>query len=399
METKHLQILKPFITKCSKGTLPVLYNAFVQNGKLVYSDLEIWVSFPTTLPDGLYTHIEGEFFKNEGHNIDDYPEHPLTGKVNFLQKVTLYPDKPASPLALAHLAACVAADELRPVMNSVYITSNHMVASDAHVLKVIPVDESQVVSEGLNDKGETLPIEFLTPVPQVLVSALKKYPNCPVNITKYVHPEDSNYTGTSLRYTFVDEGFEIIIRETEGNYPNIKSAMPNIKEYEHAVSFSHQQITEFHKFAQKISDGTNRLLFNNNVPVTSNTDTGIKKTFQEVEVTGIPEREPDGLIMPFILNGDQQADDKAIAINTQNMVNITSGFKGTITLARNTDPSKACYVWLTPANQKAASRKPASKPKHTTQKHDIPAAPQPATSSQQPAASSQYIKRIIWQAA
>jgi hypothetical protein len=271
------------------------------------------------------------------------------------------------------------------------------------VLKVIPVDESQVVSEGLNDKGETLPIEFLTPVPAVLVSALKKYPKCPVNITKYVHPKDSNYTGTSLRYTFVDEGFEIIISETEGNYVKWQQVIPRKEEYNHAVKFSTADLKEFHRFTKKITDGTNRITFYNNTPVTRNFDTNIEKTFSEVEVTGIPDSDPDAIIMPFVPgnnNNEQEFDDKTFAVNTQNLLNISSGLNGTITLARNTEVSRAVYVWLTPANQKAASRKPATKPKHKTKKHDIPAAPQPQKRHDSASTATQpYTKRIIWQAA
>lgn len=374
METKHLQILKPFIrTTARKATMPILENAKVENGKMMVFDLETCAIFPTSLPDGLYTHIEGEFFKNETANPEDYPLHPLTGKVNYQQKVTLLPGEQASPLALAHIAACVAADKLRPVMNSVFITSKHMVASDAHVMKYLPVKKEQVTNQGTNDKGEEIPLEFLTTVPQVLASALKKYPKCSVNITKFVDPEKPDTSG-SLRYTFVDKGFEIIVRETEGTYPVWKSVLPKIEQYEHAVLFSQNEAKEFHKFAKKINPETNRLVFNNNQPVTRNIETNLEKEFPAVQVTGIPDREPDGLIMPFMLSDEQKDEDKAIAINTQNLMNVTSGFKGTITLARNTDPARGCYFWLTPENSRksqAASCKQQAKTK-TQRKPQVP---------------------------
>lgn len=137
MKTNLFKTFQPFINRCKKSSLPILGFVKVENGTATITDSETWVEFNTDLPDGMYNVINGETFKSTA-DPEDFPVLKL-GSTNARGFVNKYD--------ILALSTCTSSDKLRPVMQGIHLTNEHMVATNSHILRWITRDIEDSRSE------------------------------------------------------------------------------------------------------------------------------------------------------------------------------------------------------------------------------------------------------------
>jgi len=339
----------------SNNTLPILDYMKVENGTATISDLETSVQFEVTLKDGYYSiRMNEPFWIRE---LDDnYPMLP-TEKETTARAVI-------SASLLLKFAPLTANDELRPIMNGIYMNATHIVASDAHVLRYQTnfanrIDES---------------FEAIIPIVAPLLTRCKSNPSELITIDSFLTGKDCQ----QLRFTFSD--CTIITRATEGKYPNFLSVIPTDREQK-CFSLSVSTIQEMTKTAKSFKNDT--VIISDIEIEISNTDLNLSKKWASPAIVPIPSRFPDGVIMPKMVEElvSESPDNFRIGLDPNKLAQFITMFKGNIILGF-TVASRAFCVWFESSDQpavtehKVTSHTPAHVTVHDTV-HDATHAPAP----------------------
>ncbi|HZK93129.1 MAG TPA: hypothetical protein VFC67_02895, partial [Prolixibacteraceae bacterium] len=293
------------------------------------SDLETSVQFDTDLKDGYYAIKMNEpFFIKELNK--DYPLLPVDAGTFAAQAVV-------SASLLIKFVTCTANDELRPVMNGIYMNAEQIVASDAHVLRR--------QSNFANRIDENF--DAIIPMVVPLLTRCKSNPSELITIDQFLTPKG----GRHLRFTFSD--CTIITRIVEGKYPNYESVIPTNRDQK-CFSLPVSVIQEMAKTAKSFK-----------AELTSISDTGItienidlklKKEWPTPTIVTIPSRKPDGVIMPMMVQ-DVVSEDPGfynIGLNAIKIAQLITLFKGNVILGFS-EPSHAFCVWYEPSDQPAVT--------------------------------------------
>jgi hypothetical protein len=350
MEKNLFKTFQPFIKKCGKSSLPMLSMAKVENGRVTISDIETWVHFKTDLPDGMYKVINGETFLDPDANIDDYPTSP-TGEP--IEQAIVFGG------FIASIAPCTAKDELRPVMNGIHIDKDYMVASDAHVLRYIPIA----------DIGETTPgFNIIFPPSPALLTRIKADSAEPIQIQTFKTGE-SQYDSPYARFMFCD--CTITLRLVDGEYPNYLCVIPDYQKNEtQCYSIDTSTITEMAKFEKATT--IQKTILTETQMVMKDVDLGIVKLWQAPESVPLPDRNPDGILMPIGIL--EPAPGEKISWKPTNLEKIALPHKGSITIGFY-DNTKAIGIWFNPI--KTTTAKPKTPNPKTAKAPARPVAPSP----------------------
>ncbi len=314
----------------SSNTLPILDYVKIENGTATISDLETHVQFDAPLKDGYYSiRMNEPFWIRE---LDDnYPVLPS-------EKVTT-----ASAVVTASLllkfAPLTANDELRPVMNGIFMNASHIVASDAHVLRYQTgfanrIDES---------------FEAIIPIVAPLLTRCKTNPSELITIESFLTANDYQ----QLRFTFSD--CTIITRATEGKYPNFMAVIPTNQDQK-CFSLSVSTIQEMTKTAKAFKNDT--VVISDIGMVISNPDFKLEKQWNTPAIVPMPSRFPDGVIMPKMVEElvPESADNYRLGLDPNKLAQFITMFKGNIIIGF-TEVSRAFCVWFESTDRPAVSEK------------------------------------------
>jgi len=312
----------------SNNTLPILDYMKVENGTATISDLETSVQFEVTIKNGYYSiRMNEPFWIRE---LDDnYPILP-TEKETTARAVI-------SASLLLKFAPLTANDELRPIMNGIYMNATHIVASDAHVLRYQTnfanrIDES---------------FEAIIPIVAPLLTRCKSNPSELIIIESLLTGKDCQ----QLRFIFSD--CTIITRATEGKYPNFLSVIPTDREQK-CFSLSVSTIQEMTKTAKAFKNDT--VIMSDIEIEISNTDLNLSKKWASPAIVTIPSRFPDGVIMPKMVEElvTESPDNYRIGLDPNKLAQFITMFKGNIILGF-TVASRAFCVWFESSDQPAVT--------------------------------------------
>jgi len=325
----------------SSNTLPILDYMKVENGTATISDLETHVQFEAALKDGYYSiRMNEPFWIRE---LDDnYPMLP-TEKETTARAVV-------SASLLLKFAPLTANDELRPVMNGIYMNATHIVASDAHVLRY-----QTNFANRIDDS-----FEAIIPIVAPLLTRCKANPSELITIDSFLTGNDCQ----QLRFTFSD--CTIITRATEGKYPNFMSVIPTNKDQK-CFSLSVSTIQEMTKTAKAFKNDT--VILSDIEIVISNIDFKLEKKWDSPTIVQMPSRFPDGVIMPKMVEElvPESPDNFRIGLDPNKLAQFITMFKGNIIIGF-TEPSRAFCVWFESSDipavtaQKVTSHAPAPAP-------------------------------------
>jgi len=312
----------------SNNTLPILDYMKVENGTATISDLETSVQFEVALKNGYYSiRMNEPFWISE---LDDnYPVLP-TEKETTARAVI-------SASLLLKFAPLTANDELRPIMNGIYMNATHIVASDAHVLRY------QTNFANLIDES----FEAIIPIVAPLLTRCKSNPSELITIDSFLTGNDCQ----QLRFTFSD--CTIITRATEGKYPNFLSVIPTDREQK-CFSLSVATIQEMTKTAKAFKNDT--VIVSDIEIEISNTDLNLSKKWASPAMVQIPSRFPDGVIMPKMVEElvSDSPDNFRIGLDPNKLAQFITMFKGNIILGF-TVASRAFCVWFESSDQPAVT--------------------------------------------
>jgi|GEM_PF-553093 len=313
----------------STNTLPILDNMKVENNVATISDLETSVQFDTDLKDGYYAIKMNEpFFIKELNK--DYPLLPVDAETFTSQAVI-------SASLLLKFVSCTANDELRPVMNGIYMNAEQIVASDAHVLRR--------QSNFANRIDENF--DAIIPMVVPLLTRCKANPSELITIDQFLTPKG----GRHLRFTFSD--CTIITRTVEGKYPNYESVIPTNRDQK-CFSLPVSVIQEMAKTAKSFKAELTRI--SDTGIIIENIDLKLKKEWPTPTIVTIPSRKPDGVIMPMMVQ-DVVSEDPGfynIGLNALKISQLITLFKGNVIVGFS-DPSRAFCVWYEPSDQPAVT--------------------------------------------
>ena len=313
----------------STNTLPILDNMKVENNVATISDLETSVQFDTDLKDGYYAIKMNEpFFIKELNK--DYPLLPVDAGTFSAQAVV-------SASLLIKFVTCTANDELRPVMNGIYMSAKQIAASDAHVLRR--------QSNFANRIDENF--DAIIPMVVPLLTRCKSNPSELITIDSFEDKDNRQH----LRFTFSD--CTIITRATEGKYPNFESVIPTGRNQK-CFSLPVSVIQEMAKTAKSFKAELTRI--SDTGIIIENIDLKLKKEWPTPTIVTIPSRKPDGVIMPMMVQ-DVVSEDPGfynIGLNALKIAQLITLFKGNVIVGFS-DPSRAFCVWYEPSDQPAVT--------------------------------------------
>jgi hypothetical protein len=284
MKTNLFKTFQPFINKCKKSSLPSCGYVNVENGKAFFTDLETWIEFPTELNDGMYNVLDGEAFKINSANPDEFPILPiLRVKSSCLISSNL----------ILQYASCILSDELRPVMNAIYLDNENIVASDCHILKY---------QSGYSDSSDNDFKALFKPSVALLSrcrSALE-----PITIqTAWSDDQNAEADPKYLQFSFSD--CTITQRMVDGNYPNWKSVIPKYSPTD-TVTFliTPSLLADMVKTVKAFKNKTNLVKVSTTAMVHSNDELELKREWP-VQWCETPYRTPDSILMPMMICNDQ----------------------------------------------------------------------------------------------
>lgn len=325
----------------------------VENNIATISNSETWVQFPADLSNGYYDLILNEPFlisELPEPERDNYP-FPPTGQITNFGTI--------SSKDIVLYSACVANDELRPVISSIFINHEFIVSSNTHVLRwkrhEQPISPDHTV--------------LFTPAAVIITKC--KETDEPVQIALIADAESGLYE--NIEFTFA--GCKIIHRMTKGNYPAFLSAIPD---------FDNQQVNFFSIHSSLIAEvlktskafAAEVLQVSDKGFIVENTDTKLFKQFQVPEKAENPNRKPDGIIMPMMITNKEgnnrfnSENGTYLGISPVELTKFTTLFTGKIVLGWY-DNRRAIGVWLYPENQITKAPKPATIQKQKKQQDSI----------------------------
>jgi len=340
----YLKTFQPFINQCKKGSMPILGEMLVQNGKAIISNIETTVSFPIQLPDGMYTVLNGEAFKNPDINPDD---HPIIPEGETLSEVTI------NPVDLLNTAPCTGNDPVRPLLNGINLNNKHIVASDAHVLRYTPVA----------NMPENLSITFLPAAPML---SLVKQTKAPITVRHY---KPSGWQAGYADFIFSDLNCTLTTRLVDGVYPNYQGIIPNWSQLDmQCFTIDPKVLPDMVKTSKAFQ--TPILVVGESHMIISSSDLKLEKIWQAPENVPKPTREPDALLMPMDLDRLKESDTdrikaemtpvfpgSRIGLNPGYLSRIAGTHKGPIVIGFYTT-SNAMAVWLQPSTNAAKAPVP-----------------------------------------
>src|SRR5659263_317398 len=308
----------------SNNTLPILDYMKVENGTATISDLETSVQFEVTLKDGYYSiRMNEPFWIRE---LDDnYPMLP-TEKETTARAVI-------SASLLLKFAPLTANDELRPIMNGIYMNATHIVASDAHVLRYQTNFAYRIY----------VSFEASIPIVAPLITRCKANPSELITIESFLTGNNCQ----QLRFIFSD--CTIITRATEGKYPNFMAVIPTNRDQK-CFSLPVSTIQEMTKTAKAFKNDT--VILSDIEIVISNTDFKLEKKWDSPTIVQMPSRFPDGVIMPKMVEElvPESSDNFRIGLDPNKLAQFITMFKGNIIIGF-TEPSRAFCVWFESSDQ------------------------------------------------
>ncbi len=333
----NFKTFQQFFNKCLKNTLPIMRNMRIENGLAVISDLETWVTFKADLPDGYYhLQMNKAFFISELSDDDCYPVVPSGEQVSvgFIQ-----------PDTIIKFSTCVGNDELRPVQDAISFTPEGVAATNAHMLRF---DHQYYIH---HDNFNALIKPTLA-----LLSGCKAEP-----ITRLIEattfgekPEDATAPVVAKYVTLVFDQFTIVQRLVEGVFPNYMSSVPDylkINEETPLTCYSISLATLQDVAKTQKSFEAKGVWINKKGMKVSNSEKKLAQSWQAPTSCPMPERVPDGVIMPLMINDDPDT----IAFNATFLTRFTTWFKGNI-IVGSYDNTRAFGVWLEPANATAQTK-------------------------------------------
>lgn len=332
----------------STNTIPILDNMKVENNVATISDLETSVQFETDLKDGYYAIKMNEpFFIRE---LDEnYPLLPVDAGTFSAQAVV-------SASLLIKFVTCTANDELRPIMNGIYMNAEQIVASDAHVLR------RQFNFANRIDENFDAIIPMVTP----LLTRCKANPSELITIDQFLTEKG----GRHLRFTFSD--CTIITRTVDGKYPNYEAVIPTGRDQK-CFMLPVSVIQEMAKTAKSFKIELVRI--SDTGMLIQNIDSKLKKEWPTPTIVTIPSRKPDGVIMPMAVDQivSDNPDDFNIGLNPVKIAQLITMFKGNLIFGFS-EPSRAFCVWYDSSDQPSATTHKATSHRATSHR----AAPTPA---------------------
>lgn len=204
-----------------------------------------------TLKEGSITHNRGVFNFSSSYKVDDWPtEHDLS-KVE-------YEDVALSDLPnIITASKFTANDELRPVLNNVYLNNDHVVSSNKHTI-FFPETKSS-----LKEGGYLIP-KYIT---------AKLDADTPLKIGRTPMKEKGLFGGIVA----IKQGiFMYIFSETEGFYPNYRRVLPMSNSY--FIEADKKEVLSNLNLlgisAHKNSEGHRVIIFQNEKMISNNVDTG-----------------------------------------------------------------------------------------------------------------------------
>lgn len=209
------KMLKPAKTKMTpdkvysliskkKATIPVLNTARVKDGLMTFTNLDVWVTMPTDLKDGLYEMVGKDFVKSQ-IAPEEYPVIPQkpTTEVGKILAENL-----GDVLKKAFLSSATP-DSNRPVIEAVRLQI------DQGLLKVTSTDGYRLYYNeiGMKPIKDT---DILLTAPGKVSSLINLLTESAVSIKE-----------NKELVSFSNENAEIIVRKTEGEYPSIQRVFPS----------------------------------------------------------------------------------------------------------------------------------------------------------------------------
>ena len=144
-----------------RATINILTTICVKDGIATATDIDFYLSHPTSLENGLYNPVgfNTPFAKREGVSIADFPIHaPLEGE-SVVQN-----HNPATLLEqLTLLAPAMSKDISRWFLKGIYFNKNKIVATNGHILHETSHDKTEV-------EGKIVPAQAI----EILIDLLKE---------------------------------------------------------------------------------------------------------------------------------------------------------------------------------------------------------------------------------
>jgi hypothetical protein len=249
--------------------LPIIDGAYMQNEtEIVTTDLEVWIKVKKVL------HTPGVYSLGvKTGERDDFPcfTEDLTKAGNI--SVTTFNK-------LFDLIPFLGEDELRPIFDGIFLTNSEAVATNAHILKIIP---------------------FINPWDNDIIFDPRPWK------TKYNYL-CKEFGTTSLSFAQGEKyasiscpDWELIFRVIDGKYPNYNAFLPDAKDYKTCVQIPTDQILKEIKPLVKQFGCTNLntgiINLEAKTITCSDIDCNIERTYP-ITVTEQPAKKCKSLIMP-----------------------------------------------------------------------------------------------------
>lgn len=318
MKTNLLKTFQSFAN--SRKSIPILECVKVENNTATITDGETWVQFYSNNPDGIYKLINGELFK-QGYDPEDFPVLQLT-------KVS---DVSIKASTIIEYAPCVSGDELRPVMNGIYIDGTTVVASDSHVLK-------------LNDYAAYSP--HPSDFKAIFQPTKPLLSRCRVNADEeiFIHTGYNTRAENSTEPRYIQFHFSDCIitqRLVEGVYPNYRGVIPNYSNLNlNCFAISAATCSEM----AKTSKAFDRPLITiaPRKSIIQNLDLDLLKEWDTIQCER-QYRAPDGILMPMMIESSDTT--SSVGISAERLLRMGTNHKGYFILGFS-DNSRALAVWL-----------------------------------------------------
>lgn len=194
----------------TRKELPILNNVYVRDGVMLSSDMDLWLSTPCDLPEGLYTTqslntseiVMPVPITNE--NIDDYPLCLYDGGFTTPHSITVDEEGVQS---LKNVSLASGVKDVRYFLNGVFfeLSTGTLVATDGHRLHVkqclSPIDKAESV---------IMPSDLIGIITSSRGASIYFYP-------QWIKVVTAN-------------GLTALMQAVDGTFPKYRSVLPDYKE-------------------------------------------------------------------------------------------------------------------------------------------------------------------------
>lgn len=214
------------VLKYNKNCLPILnYGTQIDSKTLAFSNLQTYVYIENVDEVGSTYDLDGVLYKR-AVKIDDYVDFPNNyTKGNEILSFELDDKFKSNTKKLIPL---MGKDDLRPVMSGMFLDSEFMAATDAHVLGNFEHNKN-------TNKG----LEF------ILHRELCEFIEFSDTL-KIFETKQGNFNIHVAQLTLTSEGKKITIesRCVDGNYPKYKSVIPELYGYDNCIELSAKDLKD-----------------------------------------------------------------------------------------------------------------------------------------------------------